>query len=125
MTDLLPVALVEPAKQHLRRQKLDNYIFDLRKCDEITEQVAIKVRDTWKAIFDETKAVVPNASVGGDGQMILSWNTIEHHLELEVFSDRPGEWFYLNRLNSENWEEDYQPGDTLSSRVISYLKYFV
>lgn len=50
--------------------------------------------------------LVPNASPGGEQQILYSWDNGEHHLELEVFPSGAVEWFYRNRTTGKLWSLD-------------------
>lgn len=49
---------------------------------------------------------IPAMCTGPDGQVMLSWDDEEHHLELELFTDKPAEIFYRNRKTNEIWGID-------------------
>lgn len=65
-------------------------------------------------------ALAYNASVGvgPDDVVMFCWNKANHHLELELFPDRHGEWFYLNHDTNAMWEADYDATAPLDPRVV-------
>jgi|GEM_PF-1615165 len=69
---------------------------------------------------------VPAACTGPDGQMLYTWDTITHHLELELDPrEATGTFFYRNRATGDTWIEDYKPGDAIHPEAIQKLKLFV
>lgn len=68
--------------------------------------------------------VQPNVGVGPDGEVMLTWDSPEHHLELEIFPEGTGEFFYLNRKTDEAEEWEYTIGWAIPEEVIEKLKLF-
>ena len=65
----------------------------------MTDQEFIKMCKAFVALGP----CVPGAIRGPDGQLMLSWDVNEHHLEMELFQDKPAEVFYRNRNTEETW----------------------
>lgn len=65
-------------------------------------------------------ALAYNASVGvgADDVVMFCWNKANHHLELELFPDRHGEWFYLDHDTNAMWEAAYDATAPLDPRVV-------
>lgn len=66
----------------------------------------------------------PNVGVGPDGEVMFTWDSPEHHLELEIFSEGTGEFFYLNRKTDEAEEWECIIGGAIPEEVIKKLKLF-
>lgn len=46
---------------------------------------------------------IPAMCTGPNGQVMLSWDDNEHHLEVELLLNKPAEIFYRNRKTNETW----------------------
>lgn len=93
----------------------------------ITTETATQARRAWWAVWEATGFAlpVPAASSGPNGEMFYSWDRGRHHLELEIISRQPAEFFYRNRVTGELWGADYIIGDPIPVDAINKLKLFI
>lgn len=99
----------------LRDRALTDYLYGLAL------PVSRYALQAWRDLTSCYKNVpIPNAGVGPDDDMIMfTWDNAVHHLELEVWQDGHGEWFYLNRTTDAMGEAEYNIGSTLPILHIS------
>jgi len=67
----------------------------------------------------------PSESNEGDFHIMFAWDKNEYYLECELFSNGAIEFFYMNRINKEDWGEDYDNLDqSISNELIEKLSLF-
>ncbi|MGD0680376.1 MAG: hypothetical protein ABSC94_33805 [Polyangiaceae bacterium] len=87
---------------------------------------AESVRSFWTKL---TRAIpslpFPAAAPTADGEIQLSWDKEQHHLDLDVRSDGTIDWFYMDRLSSlRDSGDDTSVEDEIPNSLHSYLKAF-
>lgn len=92
----------------------------------IASETASLAALAWNLIQEasEGKASVPAACTGPDGQMLYSWDCGRHHLELEIYPNKPAEFFYKDRQTRELWGEDYNVGDPIPDEAVEKFRLF-
>ncbi len=113
-------------REQSRAQRLQFFLSDLARSESVEHDTAIMAWRTWLALAEVMahKLPVPDVAAGVDKQILFSWNSGEHHFELEIYPSGMGEFFYLNYQTDKTWEEEYHIGDLISADVINYLKLF-
>lgn len=93
----------------LRDRALTDYLYGLAL------PVSRYALQAWRDLTANYKNVpIPNVGIGPDDDMIMfTWDNDTHHLELEVWQDGHGEWFYLNLVTDAMGEADYAIGSAL------------
>ncbi|MFI5337799.1 MAG: hypothetical protein ACHQ5A_13510 [Opitutales bacterium] len=93
----------------------------------ITPRVARLAWNAWTSLSNSTGNVllVPDACPGPDGELLYTWDRGEHHLELEIFADTPGELFYENDVSGEVGEAALVIGEPIPAEVLDRLRLFV
>jgi hypothetical protein len=91
-----------------RNRKLIAYLNDCARRGAIPQGMAARAWWIWSQIAASMSFVVPvpNASPGGEQQILYSWDRDNHHLECEVFPDGRVEWFYRDRATGALWDLD-------------------
>jgi hypothetical protein len=113
-------------REQSRAQRLQFFLSDLARSESVEYATAIMAWRTWLALAKAMahKLPVPDVAAGVDQQILFSWNSGEHHFELEIYPSGMGEFFYLNYKTDKTWEEEYHIGDPISADVSNYLKLF-
>ncbi len=113
-------------RQKGREQRLYVYLGELRDSKRIDGYTAIIARRVWRELRRATADTirVPNASAGGEGQVLYTWNEREHHLELEIFPDGRTEFFYRNRRTGKLWDHDQLEGAPIPTDVVEKAALF-
>lgn len=95
-------------------------------CPLLTLETALMAAKAWNLIWSASggKMPIPAACTGPDGQMLYAWDHGRHHLELEIFPNKPAEFFYKDRETRELWNEDYNIGDPIPAEVVQKLGFF-
>ncbi len=103
----------------VRRQMLHDYLQTIRDAGDISADTAKLAWNAWQHLREAAARdlSVPDAAPGPEGQLLYAWNKSEHHLELEIFPNRPAEFFYFNRVSQEAWEEAYHIDQPLSQQA--------
>lgn len=67
---------------------------------------------------------VPDMAYGPDSneQQLFTWNTAEHHFEVERTATGEVELFYLNLTTNEMWSYDHKSGDEMAQRITALLR---
>jgi hypothetical protein len=89
-----------------------------------TEREALLV---WESLSSATSSAigVPNAAPGNDGQLLLVWDSGQHHLEIEFESGATPSLFYADRTAAgSSWELDIRHDAPLSLVVLRTLALF-
>ena len=100
------------------RQKIEIFL-----SGELSAKLAL---DAWLALDKALsyKLIMPNVGVGTDGEVMYTWDSLDHHIELEIFPEGTGEFFYLNRKTDETEEWEYTVGKEIPKGVIEKLSLF-
>jgi hypothetical protein len=91
---------------------------------QATEREALLV---WESLSSATSSAigVPNAAPGNDGQLLLVWDSGQHHLEIEFQSGATPSLFYADRTAAgSSWELDIRHDAPLSLVVLRTLALF-
>ena len=121
-----PISIQAAMDNAARSQELLRFIEAAKQAQEITPKTAEMAWSTWNLLrrtLSET-LMVPDASYGPDGQFLLLWDKVEHHLELEIEPEGSGYFFYRNRTSGALWETDYSVGDDLCGEIVEKLRMF-
>jgi hypothetical protein len=121
---------VPPSSEfHLLRrvQGLVDYLNQSVDQELITPRVARLAWNAWTSLSNSTgnALLVPDACPGPDGQLLYTWDRGEHHLELEIFSDAPAEFFYENNSSGEVGEATLIIGEPIPAEALDRLRLFV
>ncbi len=116
----------EYSKELSRMQQLNYYLGSVRDAGDISESTATLALIAWATLSDaiSNSLSVPDAAPGPEGQLLYAWNKGEHHLELEIFPNSPAEFFYLNRVSNESWEDEYDVNTPVSQQAKDKLSIF-
>jgi hypothetical protein len=95
----------------------------LAHLDGIKEPNGSLARELWATLEAFTFPAIPQAGSLPDGGFELVWDREEHHLEIDVLSDRTVEWFYRNRRTEDLAGADATL-ETISDDLITYLALF-
>lgn len=101
-------------------QQVERYLqyLETRPDTRATAQIARKVWERLKIFVSR----YPVISVGGEKQVLFAWDCAEHHVEVEVFADGHVEAFYYNTSTQELWDEDIDPEQPGTSKLLHYLE---
>ena len=91
---------------HLSRYQ--NYLYREAVQGETSPDAALRTLRFLYRLFDQIPDCPPPDMGAAERQILCVWDKGEHHLELEVFADGDGEWFYMNRETHAVWEEDWK-----------------
>jgi hypothetical protein len=107
-------------------QRLHHYLEEAIKTRDLDAKTASLAMRVWRTLsaLSSNELPVPDAGVGPNGQLLYTWNKDEHHFELEIFPDRHGEFFYLNRRTDEMWDCEYNIGDSVPDEAKEKLREF-
>jgi len=109
-----------------RPQQLNYYLGTARDLGEISPHTAQFALSAWIKLSAELRGLlqVPDAATGSEGEVLYSWDRNEHHLELEIFANDKAEFFYLNRVSNETWEDELQPTTPISEPIAEKIALF-
>ena len=112
--------------QPTENQRLYHYLENAISSYNLSRITAKIAMDAWLALDKALsyKLIMPNAGVGPDGEVMYTWDSPEHHLELEIFPEGAGEFFYLNRKTDDTEEWEYTIGKAIPKEVIEKLNLF-
>lgn len=119
---------VNSALRHMARcQGLYHYMMDQFNSGQIDRSTANLTLETWNRVAHATcnRLCVPDACPGSQGQMLLTWDRADHHLEIEIFPNGAIESFYRNRATAELWEEEYNAGVSITAGLSQKLDLFL
>ncbi|MBM3460462.1 MAG: hypothetical protein FJX77_18240 [Armatimonadetes bacterium] len=68
---------------------------------------------------------LPHCSAGEEGELLLTWDSAEHHFEFEFVPSRPPELFASNRETGVTWGADQKPGAPFPEEGLRLLEPFV
>lgn len=114
-------------REKARAQKLSYYLGAISRAGEIDHHTAVLCWRAWLSLRNATSSLlpVPDACPGPDGQLLFTWDRGDHHLELEVFPNGIGEFFYRNRQSDELWEHIGTVHDPIPDSVKAKLSLFI
>lgn len=107
-----------PAQTRSPIDRINDYLGTEAEWGSLTTDMARYAAD----VVAEFAALMCFASVGvgPDNTVLFVWRFNAEHLELELFPERRGEWFYLNHDTNAMWEADYQVGAPVDPRVFAF-----
>jgi|GEM_PF-2922500 hypothetical protein len=110
-----------------RGQRLNTYIARLRDEGIVSEAVAYHAWQVWQFFlrhFRTAKSdlLVPDATPGHNGELLLFWDRDEHHFEAEISPDLEVSLFYRNRTTGKIWGEDLVVDEALPAEVEEKLR---
>lgn len=107
-------------------QRLAAFLKEAVHSGELTKETGELARKAWDEVHQRTKGrmSVPDACPGLNGQLLYTWDSGVHHLEIEIFPDGVIELFYRNRASGELWEEEYLEGKPLPNSALPKLLLF-
>lgn len=103
-------------------QKLTDYLKRNVAGGDLTEGMARFVYETWHYLKRLGTVTMPDVGVGPDNSAMMVWNRGTYHLELELFPDLHGEWFYIDHATNELWEADYANDGMFDPRCATTLR---
>ncbi len=114
-------------QQQERSRKLEDFLSMAVQRDEVKRETASLALQAWRTMRTSVNGtlLVPDAGIGPDGEVLLVWKKDEHHFELEILPEGPGELFYINHLSNDMWEKEYHIGDNFPDEVNSQLMPFL
>ena len=115
------------SQEQVRAQRLADYLQNVVQSGSLTQDMAELAWNVWNelhAVMDHVLRV-PSACPGPDNQLMYTWRSGDHYLELEIFLAGPAEFFYKNRRTGELWEYDYTVGDPVPQAVKDKLHLFL
>ncbi len=124
----MAAAPVQTEMRLLRRvQGLVDYLYQIVDQELVPQRLARMAWEAWTTLSAslENLLPVPDACPGPDGQLLYSWERDGHYLELEIFPDRPAEFFYENLASGEVWEAEYTVGEPPVPEAVARLRLFV
>jgi hypothetical protein len=108
-------------------QGLVDYLNGIADQELVTPGVARLAWQAWTALSNSMSnaLLVPDACPGPNGELLYTWDRDGHHLELEIFSDAPAEFFYENDGSGEAWEAAFVIGEPVPPEALDRLRLFV
>ena len=93
----------------------------------VPQRLAERAHEVWARARQKSgnRLPVPAATAGEGGPVGLNWDRGEHHLEAEIPSDGPVEWFYRNWITDEIWDVDQPLGEPFPPILIQYFERIV
>ena len=75
------------------------YLDETARAGDISEETAGRAWEAWLRLSREMGGclTVPDAAPGDDGELLLTWDQDDLHLELEFLPDHPAEFFSRER----------------------------
>lgn len=67
---------------------------------------------------------VPDASPTNQGGLLISWDLVGEHLEIEILADLSYEWFYRERANDLSADGDQPSTETIPGDLLARLRQF-
>jgi hypothetical protein len=110
--------------------KLVRYLRRISEGDEntrfISSGMANMAWEAWLLLSEATdeRLSVPTASPGPDGELLFHWRSGQRYLELEIFEERPAEFFYNDEGTDELFGCEYVIGQTIPSEIKERLVHF-
>ncbi|MBI3947760.1 MAG: hypothetical protein HY321_17705 [Armatimonadetes bacterium] len=104
---------------------LGRYLYDIAEKGAISIAAARIALAAWIAVdvLLEFRLLIPDAAPGDCGQVLYSWETDEHYLDLEVFADGRAVFFYCHLPTDQLWEGQFRVGQ-IPIDAVEYLTYF-
>ncbi len=112
----------ERSDKQLSFQRMRIFLDKVKQHSLVDDNTLGHVLSVWQKLDQGIQ--IPVGSVGENRQFMYSWDKDEHHLELEIFSFGPAEFFYYNRKTTESWEEEHERGDDFSQDALQHLELF-
>jgi hypothetical protein len=113
-------------RENARAQRLAYYLGKLARQGDLSDDTALLAWRAWNKLSEAFGTLpVPDAAPGPNGELLYTWNTGEHHLELEIFADGSAELFYANRVSGDLWGSEYTIGGPFSDDVREKLRAFI
>ena len=113
-------------REQARVQRLQLFLKDLVRQEDVEHYTATVAWRAWRTLSEDLVGTlpVPDVAAGADRQILFSWNSGEHHFELEIYPSGLGEFFYLNYESDATWEEEHTMGEPVSQDVSHFLALF-
>ena len=112
----------------LRRvQDLEDYLDRIYGRGFISADVRDDALRAWGALSAATHnaLIVPDACPGDEGDLLLTWDRDDHHLELEFVRGSPAVVFWADRTRGMPWESEFHADAPLEPRLLSALGFFL
>ncbi len=110
-----------------RIRALRGYLDEGIRSGDVSKQTADRAWEAWlhlsRVMYERLS--VPDAAPGQDGELLLTWDCGELHLELEILPDGPAEFFSRERTTGALWGESYRPDAPLSAGARERLRMFL
>ena len=108
-----------------RAQELEGYLTKIRDERLVSPAMAELAWTAWEQLSGNVgDLAVPDACPGPDGQLLFSWEREPHYLELELFLDGPGEFFYRNDHTGALWQCEWRAGEPVPTEAAAKLALF-
>jgi hypothetical protein len=109
-----------------RVQELENYLNRICGRGFISADVRDDALRAWNALSAATHnaLMVPNACPGDEGDLLLTWDRDDHHLELEFVRGSPAIVFCADRTRGMPWESEFHADAPLEPRLFAALALF-
>ena len=110
-----------------RVQEIENYLNRICAQGFISADVRDDALRAWNALSAATRnaLIVPNACPGDEGDLLLTWDRDDHHLELEFVRGSPAVVFWADRTRGMPWESEFHADTPLERRLLSALEFFL
>lgn len=118
---MAPVPVIgEPVQREQEIQSLMDYLERLESGGFISQLTSLNAKEVWNDLARVTndRLMVPNASAGPDGMLLLTWDRGRYHLELEFLPEQVPTFFYFDRDASTGWEVVYDASRELRDRLL-------
>lgn len=106
--------------------ELIRYLQSICDSGDVTETAAAQAKVLWLSLQNNMNShmAIPDAASGPNGEILLTWDKGEHHLELEIVPGATAELFYRNRLSEQLWAEEYELEKPISDSAREKLAFF-
>lgn len=120
-SSISPEAVLPEMPQSLR---LRDYLKEVAWAGDVSAETAGRATKAWLRLSSmmSGRLPVPDAAPGPDGELLLTWDRGELHLELELMPNGPAEFFARNRTTGALWGEEYRPDIPLSAGAREQLR---
>lgn len=126
VNDLEDTSSLDASTKEAPIQRLQTYLRGLVESGDLSNETALLSWKAWNDLRRTTSYLlpVPDACPGPDGQLLYSWDTSEHHFELEIYPEGLSVFFYRNRVTGRIWGVDHVIGQPIPREVIEKLGLF-